>query len=106
MPEGGQLDVRLTCDARWAVLTIADQGDGIRPEILPKIFDLYFTTKKDGSGIGLAMTYRIVQLHNGNIDVESHVGRGTKFTLRIPASSDSRPRGQLETGSTLLEEQG
>ncbi len=105
MQNGGRLEVLLAEDARWAVLSISDQGEGIATDVLPKIFDLYFTTKKTGSGIGLAMTYRIVQLHNGKIDVESHVGRGTKFTLRIPINSDTRQRGQLETATTLLEEQ-
>lgn len=106
MPDGGNIEVRLTEEARWAILSIRDEGAGIAPEVLPKIFDLYFTTKKDGSGIGLAMTYRIVQLHNGKLDVESESGKGTKFTLRIPTNSfsESRPRGYLETGPALSKE--
>ena len=106
MPNGGHIEVQLAEEARWAILSIRDEGMGIAPEVLPKIFDLYFTTKKDGSGIGLSMTYRIVQLHNGKLDVESEMGRGTKFTLRIPTNSfpDSRPRGYLETGTALLKE--
>ena len=71
MAEGGKLEVRLAEDGRMALLSIRDQGSGISPEIRDKIFDLYFTTKKDGSGIGLAMTYRIVELHNGSIEVKS-----------------------------------
>ncbi len=106
MPGGGTLEVRLAEDARWAVLSIRDEGTGIPPEVLPRIFDLYFTTKKDGSGIGLAMTYRIVQLHNGKLDVESHLGKGTRFTLRVPANSitDIRTRTHLDTGTALLQE--
>src|SRR6202012_4744976 len=74
MATGGILRVRLIEDARWAILSISDEGEGIPDDIRSKIFNLYFTTKKDGSGIGLAMTYRIVQLHNGQLDVESQMG--------------------------------
>jgi signal transduction histidine kinase len=110
MPEGGQLQVVLEGDHRgagsqerpgnaragppgeragpvgWksAVLRIADEGPGIPEEIREKIFDLYFTTKVGGSGIGLAMTYRILQLHHGSVEVQSERDRGTEFRLRIP----------------------
>lgn len=101
MTHGGILSVRLSEDGRWASLGIQDEGEGIPDEIRSKIFNLYFTTKKDGSGIGLAMTYRIVQLHNGQLDVESQLGKGTTFTLRIPVVSpqEARLRGYLETGA-------
>jgi len=89
MPDGGTLHVAMIEDARYAVLTVTDSGHGISSEILPRIFDLYFTTKKDGSGIGLAMCYRIVQLHSGMIEVESEPGHGTTFTLRLPLSHPS-----------------
>jgi signal transduction histidine kinase len=97
MAEGGKLEVRLAEDGRMALLSIHDQGSGIPPEVRDKIFDLYFTTKKDGSGIGLAMTYRIVELHNGSIEVESDATHGTTFILRFPLNSlqDSRARGYL-----------
>ncbi|HYK35132.1 sensor histidine kinase [Alloacidobacterium sp.] len=110
MVMGGTLRVRLTEDSRWAALSIADEGEGIPDEVRPKIFNLYFTTKRGGSGIGLAMTYRIIQLHNGHVDVESRVGQGTTFTLKIPvaAPSDVKLRGHLEadaaTGTTLSKE--
>jgi signal transduction histidine kinase len=84
MGSGGELSVRLTEDARAAILKVEDHGEGIPNEIRDRIFDLYFTTKREGSGIGLAMTYRIVQLHHGQLDVESKLGRGSTFTLRIP----------------------
>jgi signal transduction histidine kinase len=87
MATGGALAVRLGDGARWAAITVRDQGVGIPDEIRPRIFDLYFTTKKEGSGIGLAMTYRIVQLHHGQIDVESKPGSGTTFVLRLPLIS-------------------
>lgn len=109
MVMGGTLRVRLTEDSRWAALSIADEGEGIPDEVRPKIFNLYFTTKRGGSGIGLAMTYRIIQLHNGHVDVESRVGQGTTFTFKIPvAPSDAKLRGHLEadaaTGTTLSKE--
>jgi signal transduction histidine kinase len=87
MASGGILEVRLTEDGRWASLLIRDHGEGIPDEIRAKIFDLYFTTKKEGSGIGLAMTYRILQMHHGQIDVESKLGSGTTFVLRLPLIS-------------------
>jgi len=101
MTNGGMLRVQLSEDGRWASLAIQDEGEGIPDEIRPKIFNLYFTTKKDGSGIGLAMTYRIVQLHNGQLDVESKLGKGTTFTFRIPVvnPSEAKLRGYLETGA-------
>ena len=87
MPEGGRLRVSLEEDRKSAVVRIADEGTGIPDDIREKIFDLYFTTKAEGSGIGLAMTYRILQLHHGNIEVQSRVDRGTEFELRIPLSA-------------------
>ena len=97
MAEGGKLKVGLAEDGRMALLSVHDQGSGIPVEIRDKIFDLYFTTKKDGSGIGLAMTYRIVELHNGSIELESDAVHGTTFILRFPLNSplESRARGYL-----------
>jgi signal transduction histidine kinase len=84
MPDGGTLTIRASRQEGTAQVEVSDQGVGIPPEIRDKIFNLYFTTKQKGSGIGLAMTYRVVQLHNGSIDLESGVGEGTKFRLRFP----------------------
>ena len=81
MPDGGKLEVALEEDRKTAILRISDEGSGIPDEIREKIFDLYFTTKSDGSGIGLAMTYRILQLHHGSIEVQSKTGRGTEFLI-------------------------
>jgi signal transduction histidine kinase len=106
MADGGELSVRLTEDGRSATIKVQDHGEGIPEEIRPRIFDLYFTTKREGSGIGLAMTYRILQLHHGQLDVESKVGEGSTFTLSVPASvlSDPRLRGALEANSLVTEE--
>jgi signal transduction histidine kinase len=103
MPDGGNLEVVLEEDRRAALLRIADEGTGIPDEIREKIFDLYFTTKTDGSGIGLAMTYRILQLHHGSIEVQSNTGRGTEFRLRIPLSAADWGRRHLQPASVEAE---
>jgi signal transduction histidine kinase len=84
MPGGGQLRFESAVEHDEAEIRIADTGSGIPPELRDKIFRLYFTTKKEGSGIGLAMTFRIVQLHDGTIDFDSEPGKGTTFTMRLP----------------------
>jgi len=89
MPDGGTL--RLTCapSARERVeVRIEDSGVGIPPEHLGRIFDLYFTTKDHGTGIGLSMVYRIVQMHDGEIEVQSTPGRGTTFTIALPRANE------------------
>jgi signal transduction histidine kinase len=85
MPQGGTL--KLSCRAtsrNRAEIDVEDTGVGIPPEHLSRIFDLYFTTKTKGSGIGLSMVYRIVQLHDGDVEVESTPGHGTRFRLLFP----------------------
>jgi signal transduction histidine kinase len=85
MPDGGTLKIGCRAGARRTVeITVEDTGVGIPPEHLGKIFDLYFTTKEKGSGIGLSMVYRIVQLHDGEVEVQSTPGRGTRFRLIFP----------------------
>jgi PAS domain S-box-containing protein len=96
MPEGGRLDLILETDRKTAELRIADEGVGIPEEIREKIFDLYFTTKSEGSGIGLAMTYRILQLHHGSVEVQSRLERGTEFRFRIPLSAVDWGRRPLQ----------
>jgi len=84
MPRGGRLRVEASRTEDGVEIVVADSGVGIEPEMLEKIFDLYVTTKKKGSGIGLSMVYRIVQLHGGEITVESEKGNGTRFTIHLP----------------------
>lgn len=84
MPEGGTMQLALRRDAENALLTIRDEGQGIPEDIRDKVFNLYFTTKKGGSGIGLAMAYRVVQLHHGSLEFDSIAGKGTTFYLRFP----------------------
>jgi signal transduction histidine kinase len=84
MSNGGDLRLRCSATGDTAEIRISDTGAGIAPELRDKIFRLYFTTKKGGSGIGLAMTFRIVQLHDGTIDFSSEPGKGTTFVIRLP----------------------
>jgi two-component system NtrC family sensor kinase len=72
------------------VIEVRDTGRGIEPDHLPKIFDLYFTTKPDGTGVGLAVTQQIVSAHGGTIEVDSRPGAGTVFVLRLPGESEER----------------
>ena len=85
MPEGGRLRIAAAvASERRVEIVVEDTGHGIPPENLDKIFNLYFTTKTDGSGIGLSMVYRTVQLHDGEIEVQSTPGHGTTFRVLLP----------------------
>ena len=89
MPTGGTL--RLVCAAgtrERLEVRIEDTGIGIPPEHLGKIFDLYFTTKDHGTGIGLSMVYRIIQMHDGDVEVQSTPGRGTTFRILLPKANE------------------
>jgi signal transduction histidine kinase len=84
MPGGGTLSIAARREEDSVLTEIQDQGGGIPSEIQDKIFELYFTTKKGGSGIGLAQTYQIMQWHYGSVDFVSSDGQGTTFRLRMP----------------------
>jgi signal transduction histidine kinase len=86
MPQGGTLNISATRDEESIVTEIRDEGLGIPHELREKIFELYFTTKKGGSGIGLAQTYQAMQWHYGSIDFETVEGQGTTFRLRLPVT--------------------
>jgi signal transduction histidine kinase len=99
MPEGGALRVKMWREHQLAVVEVIDEGIGIPAELLPRIFELYFTTKAKGSGIGLAMTYRILQLHGGAMDVRSNADpqspeRGSVFTFRLPIAAGAGSEGR------------
>jgi len=87
MPAGGQLRLVLSRRGEMAEITVGDTGKGIPVENRQKIFQLFFTTRPGGSGIGLASTFRIVQLHNGSIDFTTEVGRGTTFRIELPLAA-------------------
>jgi signal transduction histidine kinase len=95
MPQGGTLTIQASLERPagledsprgLVVVTLIDTGQGIAPEALPKIFEPFFSTKSGGSGLGLPTTKKIIDAHHGIIDVQSEVGRGTKFTIKLPAS--------------------
>ncbi len=86
MPNGGHLRFWSGVQGNMAEIRISDTGTGIPPEIRDKIYNLYFTTKEKGSGIGLSMTFRIIQLHDGTISFESDPAKGTTFSLRVPVA--------------------
>lgn len=122
MPEGGV--VRIAADNftpgmlhagvlmrdAYVRITISDEGQGIAPEYLPRIFEPYFTTKESGSGLGLATSYSIVRRHGGIIDVESMRGRGTTMRVYLPAAeagadqplSQERPNEPARRGKILI----
>ncbi len=84
MPAGGAVTLTAEVQGRMLRVAVSDEGVGIAPEDMDKIFRLYYTTKADGSGIGLALVYRIVQLHDGTVEVSSEPGRGSTVTVSLP----------------------
>ena len=115
MPDGGKLIVSaenipadssdrpawLEGESRYIKIIVQDEGVGIAEEDLKKIFDPYFTTKKEGSGLGLAITHSIIMSHHGHIDVQSQQGEGTAFSIYLPVSEKESVQGQLEAAPLL-----
>ena len=116
MPNGGVLrigaeaveiekDVELPLSpGRYVKVTVCDEGVGIPEKVLPQVFDPYFTTKTAGHGLGLSICHSIVERHGGHIGVRSEVGRGTTFTVHVPASDGERagvkePRLEAQAGT-------
>ena len=91
MPGGGRLTASLERRGETADIEIEDTGRGIAPEFSQRVFQLFFTTKPGGSGIGLASAFRTVQLLNGSIDFKSEVGRGTTFRIELPLAHQMEP---------------
>jgi signal transduction histidine kinase len=100
MSDGGVLNVAAKRQDAAATIEVRDEGGGIPPEVRDKVFNLYFTTKKTGSGIGLAMSYRVLQLHNGAIDFVTEMGRGTTFRLLLPLT------GTVEQETAVVSSRG
>ncbi len=117
MPKGGAITIRCNNASiagnsvlplkkgEYVKVSIEDRGTGIRQEDLHKIFDPYFTTKKEGSGLGLATSYSIIKNHDGHITVESRPGLGTKFTIYLPSTDKRLPEGAMK-GKTLFRGRG
>ncbi len=89
MPDGGPLIIAAHREGNAAVAEVSDRGVGIAEDSHEKVFELYFTTKKDGNGIGLAQTYQILQWHYGSVEFESTEGEGTTFRFRIPLAASA-----------------
>jgi len=87
MPKGGVVNISTEMEEwEFVKVNIADPGIGIPPEDMGKIYQLYYTTKPYGTGIGLSLVYRVVQMHNGSLETSSEVGRGTTMIVRLPVS--------------------
>jgi signal transduction histidine kinase len=101
MPQGGNLWVttRRNRENEFVQITVRDDGCGISPEILPRLFEPFLTTKETGRGVGLglAISQSILERHNGNIEVQSEVGRGTTFTVTLPWDGESESTAASET---------
>jgi signal transduction histidine kinase len=92
MPQGGELLVSSAADGRGLAIQITDTGSGIPQEALDKIFRPYYSTRPGGTGLGLPMVQRIVREHDGRLEVHSEPGRGTRFTIHLPAADTKPPR--------------
>jgi len=90
MEAGGELLLRLGRQRDSAVVEVIDTGSGMVPETLDRIFDVYYSTKTGGSGLGLPTTRRIVQENGGSLHVESEPGKGTRFVVKLPLAEDDR----------------
>jgi two-component system NtrC family sensor kinase len=90
-PQDGEITLYTRLENDGVAIDVADNGAGIPPDVLPKIFDPFFTTKEigKGTGLGLSISYQIIKDHGGRINVESQVGRGTKFTVWLPLKPPS-----------------
>ena len=102
MPEGGTLSIAAHREDEIVVTEVRDQGTGIPAAVQDKIFELYFTTKKSGTGIGLAQTYQIMQWHYGSVDFESAEGKGTVFRLRLPLDENRPASQEVSNGDAVL----
>jgi signal transduction histidine kinase len=85
MPNGGQLVIRTHADGNEIAIDLIDTGSGIDEKMLVHLYDAFFSTKRGGSGLGLATTRKIIQAHNGKIFVQSELNYGTQFTITLPS---------------------
>jgi nitrogen-specific signal transduction histidine kinase/CheY-like chemotaxis protein len=117
MPAGGVMKIELAnaeigrgsvgnlAAGQYVLLSITDTGAGIEPEVLPRVFDPYFTTRIEGNGLGLATAYSIVRKHLGHIEVKSSLGKGTTFRVWLPATKD-QPAETSTPATGLRQEMG
>lgn len=86
MPNGGELILTTRQEPGVVVLDVIDTGSGVPPEALPRIFEAFFSTRRGGTGLGLPYARKVIEAHGGTIQLESEPGKGSKFTLRLPAA--------------------
>ena len=118
MPDGGRVEVRLENAelpagaapplpaGKFVRISIQDHGAGIKPELMPRMFEPYFTTKQGGNGLGLATAYSVVRKHDGIIKVESVAGAGSLFHILLPASAKPVPQAVAEAPQPNLDGKG
>jgi PAS domain S-box-containing protein len=86
MPRGGSITLETSQEGNWALVSVTDSGTGIPPDVRRRIFEPFFTTKESGTGLGLSIVSGIISSYGGTIDVDSELGLGTTFTIRLPAA--------------------
>jgi signal transduction histidine kinase len=91
MPSGGELILTTRREGSWIVLDVIDTGMGMSEEVRGRIFDAFFSTRREGSGLGLPTTRKIVEAHGGSIHVQSEPGKGSQFTIRLPVRDGESP---------------
>jgi signal transduction histidine kinase len=96
MPDGGELILTTRRDGPWVVLDVTDTGLGMSEEVRARVFDAFYSTRPGGSGLGLPTTRKIVEAHGGSIHVESVPGKGSQFSVRLPARDDSADRPERD----------
>ena len=101
MEDGGTLRITAAPDDDMIVIQFRDTGQGIVPEILAHIFEPFYTTKAEGTGLGLAISYTLVEQQDGVLEVESEVGQGSIFTVRLPSAAEEHvtDQGSISQGS-------
>ena len=92
MPEGGKIEISMTSNDEYVSVFIVDEGEGIRPENVEKIFDPFFSTKDTGTGLGLAIVHKIMQCHDGLIRAHRNEGKGSTFSLSFPVMRNTACR--------------
>ena len=98
MPRGGEIALTLLLEDRYIIFSLADEGEGIPAQIFDRVYDLFFTTKKAGTGLGLTICRKIVQDHGGEIILESTEGKGTTVTVKLPFRGASDAPGAGSPG--------
>jgi len=92
MPNGGELMVRTYQDSKDVFIDITDTGVGIQKNKIDKIFEVYYSTKKTGTGLGLPTAKRIIEENNGAISIRSEDGKGSSFLIKLPVNSKSQKK--------------